>query len=155
MPRKKKEVLDEIQTRIIGSDLLSDEEKEQTLKRAAEHVKEARKKKATDELFTAAVRETEREYDPLEAMEDFHVELPEYTPFIKLNNVVYFHGLVYEISYSRARDMAHLQWCAWQHQNEIDGKRRHGDLVRKPLHMMLSPSNPQGVTTTQSLRARA
>lgn len=153
MPRKKKEVLDEIERRINASDLLTDEEKEQTRKRAAEHVLEARKKKATDEYFSAVVKEEEREYEPTEQIEDFYVELPEYTPFIKINNVAFFHGLVYEVPYSKARAMADIQWAAWQHQNEIDGKSRHGDLVRRPRNMSLSPTNPNGVTTTQNIRA--
>lgn len=155
MPRKKKEVLEEIERRIDANNLLSDEDKEQTRKRAREHVLEARKKKATDEYFTAAVREEEREFEPTEVIEDFHVELPEYTPFIKINNVAYFHNLVYEVPYSLARAMADIQWAAWQHQNEIDGKSRHGDLTRRPRNLAISPSNPNGVTTTQSIRARA
>jgi hypothetical protein len=153
MPRKKKEVLEEIERRINGNSLLTDEEKEQTRKRAAEHVLEARKKKATDEYFSAVVKEEEREYEPTEVIEDFYVELPEYTPFIKINNIAYFHGLVYEVPYSKARAMADIQWSAWQHQNEIDGKSRHGDLVRRPRNMALSPTNPNGVTTTQNIRA--
>ena len=153
MPRKKKEVLEEIERRINGNSLLTDEEKEQTRKRAAEHVLEARKKKATDEYFTAVVKEEEREYEPTEQIEDFYVELPDYAPYIMINSVQYYHGLVYEVPYSKARSMADLQWSAWQHQNEIDGKSRHGDLVRRPRHMSLSPTNPNGVTTTQNIRA--
>ena len=153
MPRKKKEVLDEIERRIDANSLLTDEDKEQTRKRAKEHVLESRKKKATDEYFSAVVKEEEREYEPTEQIEDFYVELPEYTPFIKINNVAFFHGLVYEVPYSKARSMADIQWAAWQHQNEIDGKSRHGDLVRRPRNMSLSPTNPNGVTTTQNIRA--
>ena len=153
MPRKKKEVLDEIERRINASDLLSEEDKKLTRERAVAHVLESRKKKATDEYFSAVVREEEREFEPTEVIEDFYVELPEYTPFIKINNVAYFHGLVYEVPYSKARAMADIQWAAWQHQNEIDGKSRHGDLLRRPRHMSLSPTNPNGVTTTQNMRA--
>ena len=49
------------------------------------------------------VKEAEREFEPNEQLEDFTVDLPEYTPYIKINNVIYFHGLTYEVPYSKAR----------------------------------------------------
>ena len=155
MPRKKKEVLEEIERRIGVDALLSDEDKEAARKRAQEHVAKTRKEKAIDAYFEAAVREEQREYEPTEVIEDFTVELPEYVFMIKINNVGYYHGVTYEVPYSQARAMADIQWSAWQHQNEIDGKSRHGDLARRPRHINLSPGNPNGVTTTQNIRARA
>lgn len=153
MPRRKKQILDEIETRIAGSALLSDEEKAEARKRAADHVAKSRKEKAIDAYFDAAVREEEREYEPHEQLEDFFVDLPPYAPFIKINNVMYFHGLVYEVPYSKARSMADIAWRAWNHEREFKEGKSSYDANRRPLHLALSPHSPQGrVTTTESMR---
>lgn len=154
MPRRKKEILDEIERRIDGSnELLSADEREAVREKAREHVKKARKEKVLDELLAAAIKEEEREFEPQEQLEDFLVDLPEYTPCLKIDNVMYFHGLTYEVPYSKARSMADIQWRAWNHEREWKEGKSAYDANRRPLHMALSPNNPQGrVTTTQSLR---
>ena len=62
MNRKKSvaAVLEEIERRIDNSDLLSEDEKEAAREKAREHVLKARKEKATEAYFKAAVREEER-----------------------------------------------------------------------------------------------
>jgi hypothetical protein len=160
MPRKKKEVLDEIEIRInaldaAGVPLLSDEERAATLEKAKEHVRKAKKDKAIDALLAEAIKVEEREYEPFEQIEDFCVDLPEYAPFIKINNVMYFHGLVYEVPYSKARDMAHIQYRAWCHEREWKEGRSPLDMNRSPRLLNLSPGNPNGrVNTTTSMRDR-
>lgn len=155
MPRKKREILDEIERRITGSDLLSDEEKEAVRQKAREHVAKSRKDKAMDALLAQAIKLEEQEYDPQEQLEDFYVDLPEYAPCIKINDVMYFHGIVYEVPYSRARDMAHIQYRAWCHEREWKEGKSPLDMNRAPRLMHLSPANPNGrVTTTASLRDR-
>ena len=114
----------------------------------------ARKEKAVDAYFKAAVKEVERSHTPAEQYEDFEVNLPEYTWQIKLDNVGYYHGCTYEVPYSVARSMADIQYNAWSHDREIQGRRRHGDLMRQPLYTDLSPGHPQGrVTNTGNMRA--
>lgn len=157
MPRgRKSKILEEIETRIDASAVLSAEEKEQARKRARDDVAEARKKKATEDLYLAFKKEEERAFDPTEEFEDFTVDLPPFAPMIKINNVGYFHGLTYEIPYSLARDMAYQQYCCWQHQNEIEGHARNGDLIRKPhlARMSAASGHVQGghVNTAQGMR---
>ena len=157
MQRKKSvaAVLEEIERRIDNSDLLSAEEKEAAREKAREHVLKARKEKATEAYFKAAVKEEERGFELTEQLEDFVVDLPEYAPMIKINNVGFYHGCVYEVPYSVARSMADMQARAWEHEREWrDGKHhRTSDATRRPQHINLSPNNPQGrVTTTGNMR---
>jgi hypothetical protein len=156
MQRKKSvaAVLEEIERRIDNSDLLSEEDKQAAREKAREHVLKARKEKATEAYFKAAVREEERSFELTEQFEDFVVDLPEYAPMIKINNVGYYHGCVYEVPYSTARSMADMQARAWEHEREWrDGKHRVSDATRRPQHLNLSPNNPHGrVTTTANMR---
>jgi len=141
MPRRKSEVLEEIERRINNStELLTEKDREEARQRAREHVLKAKKEKAVDAYFKAAVREEEREYEPLEQMEDFTVDLPEYTPMIKINNVGFYHGCTYEVPYSQARSMADIQARAWEHEREWkDGRHRTADAARRPQHVHVSP----------------
>jgi len=159
MPRKKKEVLDEIEARIVTAagigDLLKPEEIQAVRDKAREHVKQARKDKALDDLLKLAIIEEEREYEPDQVLEDFYVDLPPYAPFIKINNVMYFHGLVYEVAYHKARAMADIAWRAWNHEREWKEGKSAYDANRRPLHLAISPHSPQGrVTTTHNMRER-
>jgi hypothetical protein len=156
MQRKKSvaAVLEEIERRIDNSDLLSEEEKEAAREKAREHVLKARKEKATEAYFKAAVKEEERGFEPTEQLEDFVVDLPEYAPMIKINNVGFYHGCVYEVPYSVARSMADMQARAWEHEREWkEGKHRVSDATRRPQNKIISPSNPHGaVSTTGNMR---
>lgn len=154
MQRKKSvaAVLEEIERRIDNSELLSAEEKESAREKAREHVLKARKEKAVDAYFKAAVLEEERTYNADEALEDFHIDLPEYTPLIKINNVGYYHGCTYEVPYSQARSLADIQARAWEHEREWrEGRHRAGDALRRPKHVHISPSNPHGVISTSRM----
>lgn len=156
MTRKKSvaAILEEIERRIDNSDLLSEEEKEAAREKAREHVLKARKEKATEAYFKAAIKEEERTFEPIEQLEDFIVDLPEYAPMIKINNVGFYHGCVYEVPYSVARSMADMQARAWEHETEWkQGRSRMGDTMRRPQHVIISPNNPHGrVSTTGNMR---
>jgi hypothetical protein len=153
MPRKKREILEEIEQRIESSDLLSDEEKQAARERAREHVLKARKEKAIDAYFEAAVKEEQRGYVREEQLEDFTVDLPEYTFVIRLDNVGYYHGCTYEVPYSVARSMAEIQAASWSHDQEIQGRKRHGDMMRQPLNRNISGKT--GAVTTSNLERRS
>jgi hypothetical protein len=148
MPRKKA-ILEEIERRIEASDLLSDEEKQAALERAREHVHKARKEKAIDAYFDAAVKEEERSFTREEQLEDFTVDLAEYAPFMACDNVRYYHGCTYEVPYSQARSMAEIQAATWAHDREIHGRMRHGDMTRQPTLPQISGRT--GAVTTRHL----
>jgi len=133
MARRKKEILDALELRIAGAELLTPSDKQEILKQAREQVEETRKKGAIEAYLKAAMKEEERQFKPQEVYEDFTVDLPEYAPYIQIEGIRYFHGLTYEIPYSQARSMADLQQSAWQHDREIHGQRRRGDVTRDPF----------------------
>lgn len=153
MPRRKSadNIIAELEKRIENADLLTAEEKAETLARAREHVAEQRKKAAIDHLFQKAVKAEEQAYDPNEEIVEWTVDLPEYTPCITVNGQIsYYHGLTYHVPMTVFRDMLSQQWQAQCHQREIDGKRRQGDILRQPKYTDLSPQHPAGRISTRS-----
>jgi hypothetical protein len=158
MPRHKKQILEDIEKRIVGSELLGPQEKAEILKQAREQVEETRKKGAVEAFLKAAIKEEERAFEPTEVYEDFTVDLAPYAPYIQLNGMRYFHGLTYEVKYSQARCMADIQQATWQHDREIHGQRRRGDMARDPFGKGINAQrntqfsmNTGAVTTRDSL----
>ena len=155
MPRRKTDkTLEELERRIAHSDLLSAEEKVETLARAKAHVDEQRKKGAIDALFAEAVKAEENAYDPNEEVVEFTVELADFAPCMTINGAIsYYHGCTYKVPMGLYRTLIDLQWQTNCHQREIDGHRRQGDLQRRPQFTNLSPSHPSGrVTNTGNMR---
>jgi|SRR5215469_17780527 len=157
MPRRKSEILDEIEKRIMNAEVLTDADKAEIRKRAREQVAEAKKKAATEAYLKAAMKEEEREYEPKEALEDFTVDLAEYAPYIAINNTMYFHGVTYEVPCSVARSLAEIAQATWRHEREWrEGKSR---LSLNPLRRQMSMKTGQvitphgNVTTTGNMRA--
>ena len=146
------EALKEIEKRIELSAFLSNEEKAEARERAREHVTKKRKEKAIDDYFNAAVKAEEQALNPKERLEDFIVDLPEYTYHITINGTMYYHGVQYRLPFSQCRSMADIQARAWEHQREIDGRRRMGDQSRKHEHLVISPTRPGRVNTSGSMR---
>jgi hypothetical protein len=137
MPRRKRSdtVLEEIERRIDNSpSLLTDEDKQEARDRAREHVSKARKTSELDAYFKAQVREEERSYEPKDQLEDFTVDLPEYAPMIVINNIGYYHGCTYEVPHHMRISLMDIQARAWEHENEIHGRRRKGDVARDPFN---------------------
>jgi hypothetical protein len=152
--RKIDKILEEIEKRVADSDLLSPEEKVETLARAKEHVAKLRKDKVIDDLFAQAVKAEQNAYDPNEELVEWTVDLPEFAPCITVNGTIsYYHGCTYKVPLIVYRDMLSQQWQSQCHQREIDGKRRQGDLQRQPKYTDLSPQHPAGrVTNTGNMR---
>jgi len=157
MPRRKADtdaIMGQIELRIANSDLLSDEEKEQTRVRAKAHVDELRKKNALDAYFNAMVSQENARWDPNEELLDITIELGEYSPCITINGMnSYYHGVTYTVPRSLHAVLMDISWQTQQHQREIDGKKRRGDLLRKAANLRISPSDPNGrVSSTGNMR---
>jgi len=156
MPRRKNEILDEIEKRIVASDTLTDADKAEIRERARKEVLEARKKDATEAYLKAAIREEQREFEPQEALEDFTVDLAEYAPYIAINNTLYFHGVTYEVPYSVARCMAEIQQATWRHEREWREGKHRVSIAPLQRHMSMKTgvvTGPHGnVTTTGNMR---
>lgn len=133
MARHKTRIIDDLEKTIPGTDLLSDEERQEVRSRAKAHVLKAKKDKALEDLLKVAIREEEREFSPKEKFEDFTVNLPEFSHCLTIDGKMYLNGQTYEVPYSMARSMADQQARAWEHDREKDGYRRKGDVARDPL----------------------
>jgi hypothetical protein len=129
----------EIEARIDADKLLTPAQKDELRKQARDHVRDKIVKKAMEEFKAAAIAEEERALVPDEKTEYVSIDLPDHAAFIRLDNVVFFHGLTYEVSYLVARTMADVMARAWEHQHEIDGHRRRGDITRRPHNTMMRP----------------
>jgi hypothetical protein len=130
------DALSEIDARLQAS-TLTPEEMAEASKRAREHVREARKKKAIDEAFKKAVVDEEREYEPNDQLTDIMIDLPKFAAFVRLDHVVYYHGLVYEVPTVKAATILDIMARSWEHQSEIEGKRRRGDDALRPRHFRI------------------
>lgn len=156
MPRRRSadNLLKEIENRVDKYDLLSSDEKQEAIDRAKKHVAEQNKKKQIDALFEQAVSEENARFDPNEELLDIVIELGDYAPCITINGrMSYYHGLTYRVPRSLAMSLNDIMWQTQQHQREIDGKRRKGDVLRQPQHINISPASPHGrVTVAGNMR---
>lgn len=130
--------LAEINARLDGLKL-SDEEREAVRVRAQEHVEKEEKDKAIDFLFAQEVKLARQQYRPDERIEDVMLDLPKHAAMIRLDNVVYFHGLIYSVPYGVARVLADTMSRMWEHQSEIEGRPRRGDQAMQPRMNSISP----------------
>ena len=153
------EALREIEKRIESADILSNEEKAEARARAREHVLKTRKEKAIDEYFQASVKAEETAISPSERLVDFTVDLPEFTYLIKIDGRDYYHGCHYRVPARQSDSMRDIQARAWEHDWEINGRRRRNDMVRDPFgrgmnqQRMTQMSMSTGqVTNTDTLR---
>lgn len=121
MARKAKEILAEIEQRLDADDILSLEEKEAIRRKAVEHV-QAQKRKATEEaLLHAYIKEEERKDKPAEQYVDIILNLPSHAPFIRLDNQVWFHGVMYEVPLSVYQTMVDMQARMQEQEDQTQG----------------------------------
>jgi len=147
------DALMEIDARVDRDEILSAEDKADIKKRARDHVLEQKKAAAVEAEFQRQVKVEQTAWDPREQLVDILIDLPAFLPFIRLDNVVFFHGLVYEVPNKVAATMRDQMARSWEHQHEIQGNWRGGDRARVPENRVISPRNTEGVTTTAALRS--
>ena len=66
------------------------------------------------------------------------LDLAEHTPFLAVNNTVYYPGFPYKVPRHVADQLREMQSRGWAHQNEIEGKSLR-DRFRRPYNTGLSP----------------
>jgi hypothetical protein len=142
-------VLAEIERRLKADEVLSPEEKDAIRAKAAAHVKKNRRTATEEALLHAYIKEEERADKPAEELVDIILDLPEHAPFIRLDNRVWFHGVLYEVEMGVYQTMMDVQGRMWEHEKQTEGKAK----FNRPRQMNISPSRPQGnVTTTANVR---
>jgi len=132
MPKKKRTLasaLAEIDTRLDANELLTEQDRETIRAKAREHVHNKRKKLVEEQALAAAIEEEERRFALVEDYEMIEINLAPYAAMITLDGTMYFHGMEYEVPYSVARTLDDVMARTWEHQNEIQGQRRKGDMA--------------------------
>ena len=137
---QKKQVLDEIDRRLNADNILTPDEKEAIRAKAVEHVAKTKKESTEDALLHAYIKEEERKDKPEEELLDIVLDLPEHAPFIRLDNRVWFHGVVYEVEMSVYATMMDIQGRMWEQEQQTQGRAR----FNRPKQMKISPSHPGG-----------
>ena len=61
---------------------------------------------------------------------DVTIDLPAYTPNIKINMQPYENGRVYPVPISVARTLYEQMWRCWRHEDQTDGKSLHEMMTR-------------------------
>jgi hypothetical protein len=135
---EQEKILANINDRLLGNPLISEQERQETLLKAREHVEKQRKEAAIDSLFTGAVREFEREHVPADQLVEIEIALPQFAAFLRLDNVMYFHGMVYDVSRKQSVTMYDMMARSWEHQAEINGRKRRGDELLMPRNTRIS-----------------
>jgi hypothetical protein len=145
--------LSEIDKRLDADATLSEETRAQIKAKAREHVEKKRRDKAEAELLAKEIREIERSYNPAEQFEDVVIDLAPYAAFISIDGELFYHGVSYSRPWSVARTLDDLMARTWEHQNEIGGHRRKGDLNRRPANRRISPHDAGAAPSAINTRA--
>ena len=139
--RPKKQVLEEIERRLDADEVLSAEEKAAIRAKAVEHVAKTKRESTEEALLHAYIKEEQRKDRPEEQMLDIMLDLPEHAPFIRLDNRVWFHGILYEVEMSVYQTMLDIQARMWEQEQQTQGRGKYN----RPKQMKISPSHPAGV----------
>lgn len=157
--RQEKEIADrlsEIERRIDADpELVTDDMREKIKARAREHVRKKAAEKLEDRIFAEEVRRAEVEYaEPDEALMEITIDLPDFAYMIAIDGVGYYHGCTYDVPTRKYRSMIDQMARSWEHNREIHGDRRKGDVTMRPMNRRISGLTG-AVTTTDSMRASA
>jgi hypothetical protein len=149
----------EIDRRLDADDFLSADDRAQIKEKAREHVRKKRRDAAEAALLAREIRNEEIALNPLEQYENVEIDIAPYAPFISLDGTMYFHGISYNVPYSVARTIDDISARTWEHQNEISGRRRRADIMRRPreltVHQADSEASRRAGVLAQGLNTRA
>ena len=121
--------LAEIDLRVDGDKLLDAEARAMIKEKARKTVQDRKRAELEKIALDAAIAEAEREYQIAEEYEHVTIDLAPYCAMVMLDGTMYFHGIDYEVPYSVARTLEDVCARTWEHQNEINGRRRKGDIA--------------------------
>jgi hypothetical protein len=149
---RKRSVADQLSAldkRLAIDTSLTDADREQIRQKAREHVAKKRRDKAEAEFLAKSIAEEEREnaVDVNETYEDIQIDLAPFVAsekfsasFISLDGVMFYHGLIYPVRYGVAQTLRDIMARGWEHEREIHGQRRKGDITRQQLQQHIGPS---------------
>jgi len=154
--------LSALDKRLLVDTSLTDAEREQIRQKAREHVAKKRRDKAEATYLAQAIAEEERENaaDVNETYEDIQIDLAPFVAsekfsasFISLDGVMFYHGLIYNVRYGVAQTLRDIQARGWEHEREIHGQRRKGDITRQQLQPRLGPQHAGATSSAVNTRS--
>jgi len=103
-------------------------------------VREERIREEEKRILNAEVARLRRAADPVGHNDDvvnITLDLAPHQPDIRLDGVVYYHGMTYKVKRRVADTMREIAARGWKHQDEIDGKSM-AQHYQRPRNEMLS-----------------
>ena len=138
----------------VDMKLLSKEQREALTKEARASVLAEMEQAARDDFFKKEMARVRRDQIPEERLLHVMVDLPfggRDGSWIMLDGVQYFSGYAYDVPTSAAAVIYEQMQRAWQHQDEIDGRRR-SEAYRRPQNRTIGPQHAGAATPGFSSR---
>lgn len=120
--------------------LLSPEQRAALTKEARASVLAEMEQDARDEFFKKEITRVRREQIPAERFVHIMIDTAPYVPHIMIDGAMYFNGYTYPVEQSRAIVLYEQMQRSWQHQDEIDGRRR-SEAYRRPQNRTIGPQH--------------
>ena len=131
----------------VDTDLLSDEKKHELRQKAKAGIREEQEDDAAAAYLAKVEEEERRKLIPSETMVEITLDLAEHSDRLVIDGAHYFHGRSYTVPMSVALTMREMASRGWDHQAEIDGKKK--DTYRKAKNLTLHPVH--GIINTSNL----
>ncbi len=130
-------------------ELLSETERAELKKIAADEVVEERKKKARNAYIEAMKVEALREQDPEEELIPYQIDLAGHADRIMIDGRVFLHGQTYDFTKKELDTIRDVVARTWDHEEEIGGSNR--DFYRRPRQVRIGP-NDMGRSNSSLMR---
>lgn len=125
--------------------VLSDEDKASLRAEAKKSIVEEMAQDARDAYFASEVDKLRREQTPNERRVNIFIDAAPFVPFIMIDGEQFYHGGTYSVPNSQALVLFEQMQRSWQHQDEIDGRRK-SEAYRRPQDRRLGPADAGSVT---------
>ena len=129
----------------VNKALLTKVEREELLEQAKKSVLAEMEQDARDAYFKEALDKVRRQHVPAEKFVHLVIDIAPFLPHIMIDGVQYFHGYGYDVEQRQALVLLEQMQRSWQHQDEIDGRRK-SDAYRRPQERKLGMSDAGTVT---------
>lgn len=124
----------------VNKNLLSKDDREALKAEARKSVLEEMTQDARDAYFKEAMDAVRRENVPDEQYVEVMIDIAPFERHIMIDGTQYFHGYRYPVEQRRALVLYEQMQRGWQHQDEIDGRRK-SDAYRRPMNHILGPQH--------------
>jgi hypothetical protein len=120
--------------------ILTDEELQELRAEARTTVLAELSKAARDEYLQKMIKEARSDHIADEEVLHVQIEVAPWSPGMMIDGTQYFHGYTYQVKKSLACVLFEQMWRTWEHQDQLDGRKR-AESYRRPRNVMLGPHN--------------